>query len=148
DGENDVDIPGLIGASAALAISDIPFDGPIAGAKIGMVDGDFVINPTNEQIENGTLELVVASGREGILMIESGAQEVPEEEMAQAIEMAFRAVVPVLDLQDQIREKLGKPKTQMVTGSFPEILLKEIEAKFGDQLQKAVTTPIKGERNE
>jgi len=148
DGENDVDIPGLIGASAALVLSDIPFDGPIAGAKIGMVDGDFVINPTHEQLENGTLELVVASGREGILMIESGAKEVPEEEMAQAIEMAFRAVTPVLDLQDQLREKLGKPKTQMVTGAFPASLLEDIQAKFGDQLQKAITTPIKGERNE
>jgi len=147
DGENDVDIPGLIGASAALVLSDIPFSGPIAGAKIGMVDGDFVINPTIEQLENGTMELVVASGKEGILMIESGAQEVPEEEMAQAIEMAFRAVTPVLELQNQLREKLGKEKSEMVISSLPEGLLEEVESQFGESIQKAVTTPIKGERN-
>jgi polyribonucleotide nucleotidyltransferase len=147
DGENDVDIPGLIGASAALVLSDIPFSGPIAGAKIGMVDGDFVINPTIEQLENGTMELVVASGKEGILMIESGAQEVPEEEMAQAIEMAFRAVTPVLELQNQLREKLGKEKSEMVISSLPEGLLEEVESQFGEGIQKAVTTPIKGERN-
>jgi polyribonucleotide nucleotidyltransferase len=147
DGENDVDIPGLIGASAALVLSDIPFSGPIAGAKIGMVDGDFVINPTIEQLENGTMELVVASGKEGILMIESGAQEVPEEEMAQAIEMAFRAVTPVLELQNQLREKLGKEKSEMVISSFPDGLLEEVEGQFGAGIQKAVTTPIKGERN-
>jgi polyribonucleotide nucleotidyltransferase len=147
DGENDVDIPGLIGASAALVLSDIPFSGPIAGAKIGMVDGDFVINPTIEQLENGTMELVVASGKEGILMIESGAQEVPEEEMAQAIEMAFRAVTPVLELQNQLREKLGKEKSEMVISSLPDGLLEEVESQFGEGIQKAVTTPIKGERN-
>src|SRR5690606_34481001 len=141
---NDVDIPGLIGASAALVLSDIPFSGPIAGAKIGMVDGDFVINPTIEQLENGTMELVVASGKEGILMIESGAQEVPEEEMAQAIEMAFRAVTPVLELQNQLREKLGKAKSEMVISSFPDGLLEEVEETFGAGIQTAVTTPIKG----
>jgi polyribonucleotide nucleotidyltransferase len=128
-------------------LSDIPFDGPIAGAKIGMVDGDFVINPTIEQLEHGTLELVVASGKEGILMIESGAKEVPEEEMAQAVEMAFRAVTPVLELQNQLREKLGKEKTEMVISSLPEGLLEEVESQFGAGIQKAVTTPIKGERN-
>ncbi|MEO6907911.1 MAG: polyribonucleotide nucleotidyltransferase [Abditibacteriaceae bacterium] len=147
DGENDVDIPGLIGASAALVLSDIPFSGPIAGAKIGMVDGDFVINPTVEQLKNGTLELVVAAGKEGILMIESGAKEVPEEEMAQAIEMAFRAISPVLELQNQLREKLGKEKVEMVISSFPDGLLEEVEGQFGAGIQKAVTTPIKGERN-
>ncbi|HEX8833857.1 MAG TPA: polyribonucleotide nucleotidyltransferase, partial [Abditibacteriaceae bacterium] len=83
DGENELDIPGLIGASAALTISDIPFAGPIAGVKIGMLDGDLIINPTHEQIEQGALELVVAAGAQGVIMIEAGSKQIPEEEMAQ-----------------------------------------------------------------
>jgi len=148
DGENDIDIPGLIGASAALVISDIPFDGPIGGAKIGMIDGDLIVNPTNEQIEEGALELVVASSAEGVLMIEAGAQQIPEEEMAQAIELAHRVIQPVLDLQRQLQEKAGKAKTEMIKRSVPENVLAAVEARFGDRLQQAIGTPMKGERNE
>src|SRR5205823_1806445 len=109
DDENEIDVLGLVGASAALVISDIPFDGPLGGVKIGMVDGDLVVNPTHSQIESGALELVVAGGADGVLMIEAGASQVAEEEMAQAIEMAHRLIQPVIQLQQQLREKVGKP---------------------------------------
>jgi polyribonucleotide nucleotidyltransferase len=148
DNENDIDIPGLIGASAALMISDAPFAGPIAGVKIGMVDGDLVVNPTFEQIENGQLELVVAATAEGVLMIESGASQVSEETMTQAIEMAYRVIQPVLDLQNQLREKVGKPKSEMVLQSLPEDLTSKIEEQFGARIEEAAGTPMKGERNE
>jgi polyribonucleotide nucleotidyltransferase len=146
DAENDIDIPGLIGASAALAISDIPFD-PIGGVKIGIVDGDLVINPTHEQVETGQMELVVACSSEGVLMIESGAKQVPEETMAQAIEMAFRVIQPVLKLQDELREKVGKPKREMLMQKLPDSLLEKIENALGSRLKDAIATPMKGERN-
>jgi polyribonucleotide nucleotidyltransferase len=148
DGENDIDIPGLIGASAALMISDAPFAGPIGGVKIGMVDGDLVVNPTFDQIENGQMELVVAATAEGVLMIESGASQVSEETMTQAIEMAYRVIQPVLDLQNQLREKVGKPKSEMVLQDLSEELTSKIEEQFGARIEEAVGTPMKGERNE
>lgn len=148
DEENDVDIPGLIGASAALMISDIPFDGPIGGVKIGMVDGDLVVNPTHQQTEEGQLELVVAATANGVLMIESGASQVTEETMTQAIEMAYRVIQPVLELQNQLREKVGKPKREMVIQAQPEGLTQKLDEQFGSQIQSAVATPMKGERNE
>ena len=148
DGENEVDIPALIGASAALHLSDIPFEGPIAGVKIGLVDGDFIINPTHEQIEAGGLELVVAARAEGICMIEAGAKQVPEEQMAEAHEIAFRVMGPIFDLQNELREKFGKPKTEMKISKIPESVTAAIQEKYGAQFKSALLTPVKGERNE
>ncbi len=148
DGENELDIPGLIGASAALVISDIPFNGPIGGVKIGMVDGDFVINPTHEQIENGQLELVVSSGELGVLMIEAGAHQLSDERMAEAIEMAHRVIQPVIELQKQLQAKVGKAKTTMKTSVVPDRVLDAIDSRFGQQIKDAIATPSKGERNE
>ncbi|MDF2441132.1 MAG: polyribonucleotide nucleotidyltransferase [Abditibacteriota bacterium] len=148
DGENEIDVPGVVGASAALVISDIPFSGPIGGVKIGMIDGDLVINPTHDQIENGALELVVASSAEGVLMIEAGSKQVPEEQMAQAIELAFRVNKQVIDLQNQLREKVGKAKVEMQKREVPAAVLEQLDAQFGARLQEAIATPMKGERNE
>jgi polyribonucleotide nucleotidyltransferase len=148
DGENEIDIPGLIGASAALMISNIPFDGPLGGVKIGMVDGDLVINPTHQQIETGQLELVVASGREGVLMIEAGGKEIDEETMARAIDMAFRLNLQVIELQEQLRELCGKPKSEMkMSKQSPEVLA-ALESFAGPRIKDAIATPMKGERNE
>ena len=148
DAENEIDIPGLIGASAALVISDIPFDGPIGGVKIGMIDGDFIINPTHEQIAHGDLELVVAGGKDGILMIEAGGKQVPEEEMAQGIEMAHRLIQPIIELQNQLREKVGKTKANPPGRPMPTAVVQQVEAQFGARLKEAIATPMKGERNE
>ncbi|HEX8465925.1 MAG TPA: polyribonucleotide nucleotidyltransferase [Abditibacterium sp.] len=148
DGENEVDIVGLIGASAALHISDIPFEGPIGGVKIGIVDGDFVINPTHEQVENGAMELVVSARREGICMIEAGAKMVPEEQMVEAHELAFRLIKPILDLQDELREKVGKAKAQMKISKIPDAVTSAIAEKYGESFKAAVLTYTKGERNE
>lgn len=148
DGENEVDIPALIGASAALHLSDIPFEGPIAGVKIGLVDGDFIINPTHEQIEAGGLELVVSARAEGICMIEAGAKQVPEEQMAEAHEIAFRVMGPIFDLQNELREKFGKPKTEMKISKIPDTVIAAIQDKYGDEFKSALLTPVKGERND
>jgi len=148
DGENEVDIVGLIGASAALHISDIPFEGPIGGVKIGLLDGDFVINPTHEQVEEGDLELVVSTRREGICMIEAGGKQVPEEQMTEAHELAYRLVLPILDLQDQLRALVGKEKVEMKLSKLPETVVEAIEGAYKAELADAIETPMKGERNE
>ena len=148
DGENEVDIPALIGASAALHLSDIPFEGPIAGVKIGLLDGDFIINPTHEQIEAGGLELVVSARAEGICMIEAGAKQVPEEQMAEAHEIAFRVMQPIFELQNELREKFGKPKGEFKISKIPDAVMTAIQDGYGDALKTAVLTPVKGERNE
>lgn len=148
DGENEVDIPGLIGASAALHISDIPFEGPIAGVKIGLLDGDLIVNPTHQQVEEGGLELVVAARPEGICMIEAGAKQVPEDVMAEAHELAFRLLTPVFELQNQLREQVGKAKGEMHIYKVPSEVVEAVEAAFGSRFKEAIGTPAKGERNE
>ncbi len=85
-----------------------------------MVDGDLVVNPTHEQIENGQLELVVSSGSEGVMMIEAGGQQIEEETMAQAIELAHRVNQSLIALQNELREKVGKAKTEMLKRTVPD----------------------------
>jgi polyribonucleotide nucleotidyltransferase len=148
DGENEVDIPALIGASAALHMSDIPFEGPIAGVKIGMIDGDFVINPTHEQIEEGDMELVISARPEGICMIEAGSKQVPEEQMIEAHELAFRVMKPVFEALNQLREQYGTPKTEMKISKVPDAVISAIESGYGARFKTAITTPMKGERSE
>jgi len=148
DGENELDIPGLIGASAALSISDIPFKGPISAAKIGMIDGDLVINPTHQQIEDGDLELVVSSGLNGVVMIEAGGKQIPEDKMEEAILLAHRLNQQVIELITQLQTKVGKTKVEMITRKLPETVVSAIDGKFGAQLKTAIGTPSKSERND
>ncbi len=110
DQENDPDVLGTIAASAALTISDVPFQGPIAAVRIGRIDDEFVINPTIPQLEESTLDLVVSGTRDAIMMVEAGAKILPEDVMAEAILFAHRALQPIVDLQEEMRAKLGKPK--------------------------------------
>jgi DNA polymerase III epsilon subunit family exonuclease len=110
DQENDPDIMGTIAASSALTISEVPFQGPIAAIRIGRIDGELVINPTNEQLASSELDLVVSGTRDAIMMVEAGANLVTEDVMAEAILFGHRSLAPILDLQDQLRELVGKPK--------------------------------------
>jgi polyribonucleotide nucleotidyltransferase len=110
DQENDPDILGTIAASAALTISEIPFQGPIAAIRIGRIDGEFVINPTMPQLEESELDLVVSGTRDAIMMVEAGAKILTEDVMADAILFAHRALQPLIDLQLELQEAVGKPK--------------------------------------
>ena len=110
DQENDPDIIGTIAASAALTISEIPFLGPVAAVRVGRIDGELVLNPTITQLENSDIDLVVSGTRDAIMMVEAGAKIVPESVMAEAIMFGHRSLAPILDLQDQLREMVGKPK--------------------------------------
>ena len=107
------EIAALLGASAALTISDIPFQGPVAGVRVGLVDGKLVLNPTSEQSEQSDLDLVVAGTRDAIIMVEAGAWEVPEEQILEAILFGHEEIKRVIALQDQMREAIGRPKVEV-----------------------------------
>ena len=110
DQENDPDILWTIAASAALTISEIPFQGPIGAVRIGRIDGQFVVNPTYSQLAESELDLIVSGTRDAIMMVEAGAKILPEEVMAEAILFAHQALKPVVELQNQLREAVGKAK--------------------------------------
>jgi polyribonucleotide nucleotidyltransferase len=110
DQENDPDVLGTIAASAALTISDVPFLGPIAAVRIGRIDGEFIVNPTIGQLDESDLDLVVSGTRDAIMMVEAGAKILPETIMGDAIMFAHRTLRPIIDLQEQLREQVGKPK--------------------------------------
>jgi len=110
DQENDADIPGLIGASAALMLSDVPWAGPIAAVRVGRVNGEWIVMPSYEQTEKGDLDLVVAGTSAKTLMVEAGAKEIPEEDMLHAMRIAHEALGPVIDLINHVAELHGKAK--------------------------------------
>jgi len=110
DADNIPDILGMIGASAALTISDIPFDGPVGAVRIARIDEQFIINPTYEQRGMSDLELVVAGTREGVMMVEGAGRQTPEEVVAAAIEGAQQAVLEIIEAQDRLRAQAGVAK--------------------------------------
>ncbi len=110
DQENEPDILGTVAASAALTISEIPFAGPVAAVRVGRIDGEFVVNPTFSQLADSELDLIVSGTRDAIMMVEAGAKLLPEDVMAEAILFGHRALQPLIDLQEKLREAAGKPK--------------------------------------
>src|SRR6185295_601420 len=110
DQENDPDVLGTVAASCALTISEIPFLGPVGAVRIGRIAGEFVINPTVSQLEESEIDLIVSGTRDAIMMVEAGAKIVPEAVMAEAIMFGHRALAPIIELQQQLREQVGKPK--------------------------------------
>jgi DNA polymerase III epsilon subunit family exonuclease len=110
DQENDPDVIGTVAASAALTISEIPFLGPIGAVRVGRIAGEFVINPTYPQLEESELDLVVSGTRDAIMMVEAGADLLPEDVMAEAILFGHRAIQPLIDLQEELQKAVGKAK--------------------------------------
>jgi DNA polymerase III epsilon subunit family exonuclease len=110
DQENNPDVVGTIAASAALSISEIPFNGPIGSVRVGRIDGEFVVNPTHTQLKDSELDLIVAGTRDAIMMVEAGANLLPEDVMAEAILFGHRALQPLVDLQEELQKAVGKPK--------------------------------------
>ena len=110
DQENNPDTIGTIAASAALTISEIPFNGPIGSVRVGRIGGEFVINPTHTELKESELDLIVAGTRDAIMMVEAGANLLPEDVMAEAILFGHRAIQPLIDLQEELRKAVGKAK--------------------------------------
>lgn len=146
DKNNSPTIAAMVGASAALHVSDIPFDGPIGGVNVGYVNGEFVINPTLEQQAVSELDLTVAGTEEAVMMVEAAANEVSEDVALEAITYGHRFIQELCRLQEQIREEIGKEKVEVPVFQVEESLLAWVREKTAESLPKAVQTFEKLER--
>ncbi len=146
DKENDPDVIALTGASAALQVSDIPFHGPVAAVRMGRVGGQLIVNPTQTQLDQSDLSLVVAGSRDGIVMVEGGAQMLPEDVMLDALFTAHQALQSILDLQDELQKALGKAKRPLKAAGRDQGLFSRIEAQAAPRMQAAFQVSGKHER--
>ena len=140
------EIAALIGTSAALAISDIPWNGPVGALKVGLVDGKLVFNPDREQRKVSDLDVTVVSTRKKVVMIEAGANEVPNDKMFEAIKMAHEENQKIIALIDQMVSEVGKPKFEYPHADFNQELFDKIVADFMDEAQAAMDTDDKNIR--
>ena len=140
DTENDPDVVGINAASAALTVSDIPFLGPIGAVRVGLVEGRFIANPTYTEMREGLLNIMVVGTSEAILMIESGAKEVKEETVVDAIEFAHTEIKKICAAIEELRRKVGKPKRKVTPPEFDNAYYKELESKIGARLSDALDT--------
>lgn len=123
DGQNDPDILGLVGASAALHVSDIPFSRPIGAVRIALVDGQFVINPTYEQRATAQSDFVVAGHQDGLIMIEGESSVMSEEQVVEALRLAQQALIPIAQIQDALRKEIGKEKLALLSSKRIKLYL-------------------------
>ena len=142
------EIAALIGTSAALAISDIPWNGPVGAVKMGLVDGELVINPTSEQRKVSDLDVTVVSTGKKVVMIEAGANEVPNDKMFEAIKMAHEENQKIIALIDQMVSEVGKPKFEYPHADFNQELFDKIVADFMDEAKAAMDTDDKNVREQ
>ena len=143
------EIVAMIGTALAVHISDIPFDGPCAMTQMGLVDGEFIVNPSQKQWDEGDLQLTVASTKEKVIMIEAGANEIPEDQMIEAIYKCHDINQTVIAFMDQIREEIGKPKHEYESCAIPEQMFEDIKKIVTpEQMEEAVFTDEKQKREE
>ncbi|GAB7079020.1 polyribonucleotide nucleotidyltransferase [Megalodesulfovibrio paquesii] len=143
DQENDPDVLAITAASAALHMSRVPFLGPIAGARIGCVDGEFVFNPTGEVLEKSTLNLVMAASREAVVMVEGAASFIPQDVIASALQWGHAQLQPLLDLQEQLREQVGVEKMAFTPPVEDTELKDAVEALATAGMTEALYVPEK-----
>jgi polyribonucleotide nucleotidyltransferase len=146
DQENDPDVLGVIGASAALTTSSIPFFGPIGATRVGYLDGKFIINPLLPQMNDSLLDLVVASSRDNIVMVEAGCKEIAPEIYIEAVKLAHEENQKIIKLQDDLRDAIGKPKKDIPGFEINDELVAAITTDFGQKITQAleqVTRPAR-----
>lgn len=148
DNDSSPEMAAMFGSSIALSVSDIPFDGPIAGVQIGRIDGEFIVNPTLEQQEQSDLDLVVAGTKDAINMVEAGAQEVEEEIILEAIMFGHKEIQRLVEFQEMIVAEIGKDKFDIALFELDADLKAEIESTYHDQLTSAIQTKDKHERED
>jgi polyribonucleotide nucleotidyltransferase len=146
DRENDPDMISIVGASTALTLSDIPWSGPIAAVRVGRLGGKLVINPSTSQLDDSDLNLIVAAGRDAIVMVEGGAQVLPEALLLEALFAAHDAVQPLLDMQDELRKAVGKPKREVVPPARDAALEAAVSEYALPKLREALAKSVKTER--
>ena len=148
DQEHQADIPSIIAASSALTISDIPWDGPIGAVRVGFINGELVANPTIQQLEDSTLDLRMAGTADAVIMVEAGANEVDEETMVKALSFGHESMQPIIALQNEMREQLGKPKRDYEAIGVDESLADEVAGKVQDEIVEIVASKTdRAERN-
>ena len=148
DSEIDSDIPAIIGASAALAISGIPFYGPVGASRVGYIDDKYIVNPTKTQLEKSKLDLVVAGSDAAVLMVESEAKELPEKVMLDAVLEGHKAMQPVIEMINQFAKEAAKDPWDWVAPETNKDLVKQIEKIASKELEKAFAIKSKSDRSE
>lgn len=149
DPEYHLDIPSIIAASAALTISDIPWFGPVGAVRVGYIDGQLVINPTVSQMEHSRLDLRLAGTADAVLMVEAGANEMPEDLMVEAIRLGHEAMQPLIALQEEMRAAIGKPKASYRSFAVLEEVRQAVRARLDHQIAEILDTYFdKDKRNE
>ncbi|MCB0271905.1 MAG: polyribonucleotide nucleotidyltransferase [Bdellovibrionales bacterium] len=146
DKVNESDLLGIIGASASLHVSDIPFFGPIGAVRVGKINGQLKVNPTIEEMQNSDLELIVAASREAIVMVEGSANILPEKEILEALKMAFDSIQPLLDLQDELRAQIGKEKFEVEEPQKNTAAIEKITNMVSTKLDEVLSVKNKIER--
>ncbi|HEU65864.1 MAG TPA: polyribonucleotide nucleotidyltransferase, partial [Chloroflexi bacterium] len=146
DQENDPDICALIGASAALTLSDIPFRGPISAIHVGYIDDALAVNPTLPQMEDSLLDLIVASSKENVVMVESGAKEVSEEILIEAIKLGHEVNQEVIKLQEELQRIYGKAKVEVKSKELATELSSQVASILGEKLSQVLEEPEKMQR--
>ncbi|MCS6993510.1 MAG: polyribonucleotide nucleotidyltransferase [Anaerolineales bacterium] len=142
DGVNPLDILAINAASAAIMISDIPWGGPVGAVRVGRIGGKFVINPTFQEMEQSDLDLRLAGTRDAILMVECGADEIPEDVMVAALEFGHRAIQPLIDLQLQMAAEIGKPKREAVFALAPEEINRRVFERVSGPMNELLDKPL------
>lgn len=148
DGVNDPSVLGILGASVALCISDIPFHGPVAGVNVGIINGECVINPTTEQVKESILDLSVGGTSSSVVMIESGSTGISEEQILDAVYFGHEAIKEVCKFQEEFAKEAGKEKIEVLLDVIPEALYKMVDDDFSAMVKEAVVVKGKLERYE
>jgi polyribonucleotide nucleotidyltransferase len=146
DQQNNPDVLALIGASCALTLSDVPFGGPVAGARVGYIDGKYVLNPTINELKTSRLDIIVACTRKAVVMVEGKADALSEDEVLAAIFYAHEQVQPLFDMQEQLREANGKTKRVVEPPKIDETLMAQVRGVADAGMQKVISTADKMER--
>ena len=146
DRENDPDVVAMLGTSVALHVSDIPFNGPLAGLRVGRVDGRWVMNPTQSQLEQSDVDIFLSGSRDAIVMVEGGTQMVSEDEILEALFAGHAAIQPLIQIQEEIRREIGKPKRQVPLAELDRAVVRRVEELALTRLKQALEIPEKLER--
>lgn len=146
DPNNDPDVLALTGASAALHLSRIPFLGPVAGIRVGCIEGRFVLNPSFKDLAESTLNMIMAASRDAVVMVEAGANFVPESLITEALAWGQEQIIPLLDIQEQLRDKVGKPKIAPKLTIVDPDLTTAVRKLAQPRLETALRIPVKQER--
>ena len=148
DQESDPDVLSIIGSSSVLGLSEIPFDGPVSAVHVGYINNELVLNPPLTQLEDSRLDLVVASTKHAVVMLEAEAREVSEEIVTQAIKLAHEANQTIISLQEQLREAFGKPKVATPVVELDQSAVSAVSSALNDRLVLALNQPGKAQREE